>query len=64
MQLKTPTRPIRTEPSLESPSYPYYDHESVVQEDGRVAAFLASSHARDKGWSFQGWKDAQGFWLL
>lgn len=62
--MKFPARPLRNEPSLESPDYPYYDHEAVVQADGRIAAFSGHSHAREKGWQFAGWKDAQGFWIL
>ncbi len=64
MTLKLPSRPIRTEPSLEGHGYPYYDHQTVLQEDGRIASFSGSSDARDKGWVFQGWKDAQHFWIL
>lgn len=65
MQLKLPDRPIRFDAWLEANSdYPYYDHQTVVQEDGRIAAFSGNSRARDKGWVLQGWKDSQHFWLL
>lgn len=62
--MKFPSRPLRYDPSLERPDYPYYDRESVVQDDGRIASFSGHSHAREKGWQFAGWRDAQRFWLL
>lgn len=60
--MKTPAREPRNEPSLEC--YGYYDHETVVQEDGRIAAFMFYSRERDKGWVHAGWQDRHGFWLL
>ncbi len=62
--MKYPERPLRYEPSLESHDYPYYDQATVVQEDGRIAAFVGNSHERAKGWVFCGWMDSQGFWIL
>jgi len=54
-----PTRPPRNEPSLEK--YNYYDHEKVVQEDGRIAAFTWESKRKVDGWRFTGYKDKHNF---
>jgi hypothetical protein len=55
-----PTRPIRTVDAFTS-KYNYYDHETVIQEDGRIAKFTITNHTRDKGWIFQGYEDKYGF---
>jgi hypothetical protein len=60
--MKTPTKEPRNEPSLEK--YTYYDHTTVVQEDGRIAKFTWNNKERDKGWQFSHWEDAHGFMLL
>lgn len=54
-----PSRPPRNEPTLEA--YNYYDHEKVVQEDGRIAAFSFQSKKRNEGWKFVGYQDKHGF---
>lgn len=60
--MKPPTREPRNEPSLEK--YTYYDHEVVVQEDGRLAKFEWNNKERDKGWQFSHWEDKFGFKLF
>lgn len=57
--MKTPSREPRNEPSLEK--YHYYDKETVVQDDGRIASFSWCNKDREKGWQFAGWKDAHDF---
>ena len=39
----------------------YYDHETAVQPDGRIAAFEYDSNKHAEGWVFAGWKDAHDF---
>ena len=60
--MKFPDRPIRTT-DPHTAKYNYYDHEKVVQDDGRIAAFQITNHTRDKGWVFTGYKDKYGFSL-
>ena len=57
--MKFPTRPPRNEPSLEK--YNYYDHETVVQEDGTITAFTWESNRKADGWRFVGYKDGHNF---
>jgi hypothetical protein len=54
-----PTRQPRHEPSLEE--YNYYDHEIVIQPDGRMAKFSFQSKQRDLGWQFDYYEDVDGF---
>ncbi len=57
--MKLPDRPPRNEPSLEK--YHYYDHETVIQDDGQIASFDWCNKERDKGWQFVGYEDKYGF---
>lgn len=57
--MKTPDREPRNEPSLEN--YTYYDHQVVVQDDGRFAKFTWNNKERNKGWQFSHWEDQAGF---
>lgn len=57
--MKTPAKEPRNEPTLEK--YTYYDHEVVVQEDGRFAKFTWNNKEREKGWQFSHWEDKEGF---
>jgi hypothetical protein len=57
--MKYPDRPPRNEPYLEK--YNYYDHETAVQEDGKIALFSFESKKRKKGWVFSCYVDEYGF---
>jgi hypothetical protein len=59
LTMKFLDRKPRNEPSLAN--YNYYDHETVVQDDGQIAAFQFENHKRDDGWKFVGYKDKYGF---
>jgi hypothetical protein len=56
---------LPSRPPLERQSYHlglnYYDHETAVQEDGRIASFSYSSDEHEKGWQFKGHQDKYGF---
>jgi len=57
--MKFPEREPRNEPSMAQ--YNYYDHETVVQDDGSIAKFIFENHKRDKGWRFSCMIDEYGF---
>lgn len=59
MDMVLPSRPPRNEPSLEK--YNYYDHETALQPDGRIAAFEFEAHKRKDGWKFVGYQDVNRF---
>lgn len=54
-----PSREPRNEPSLEA--YTYYDHEDVVQADGRMSCFTWNNKQGDRDWIFDCYKDKYGF---
>ena len=55
-----PSRPPRRRESYHL-EMDYYDHETSLQPDGRIAAFKYGSNKHKEGWAFVGWKDAHGF---
>lgn len=42
----------------------YYDHEDVVQPDGKIASFSWSKNEESLGWVFQCYKDPYGFVIV
>lgn len=60
--MKLPTRPIRENES--SLGLPYYDHETVKQDDGTLAKFSIRSDELDKGWVFDYFQDEFGFQIV
>lgn len=60
MDMTLPSRPPKKRESYHL-GHDYYDHETAVQPDGRIAAFEFSSAEKSKGWVFAGWKDSHDF---
>ena len=58
--MKYPNRP-----PLERQSYhlglSYYDHETSVQGDGKIASFFYDSNKHNEGWQFSHYEDKYGF---
>ena len=56
---------LPSRPPLKRQSYhlghSYYDHETALQPDGRLAVFEFNSAKKSKGWVFAGYKDAHDF---
>jgi hypothetical protein len=58
--LKLPTR----EPRTMKASVPYYDWETVIQDNGQRAQFRYKSDEHEKGWVLNGYLDEFGFSIV